>query len=398
MKWFVVGAGVLLILVGGFAIIEGSSIIQVERGWASVIAGSVFVAAGAILLGLAAIIAYLEIVAAAYLGARAQAEAPVLEEAKPSRGREPALDAAAPKAATEEPVAAEGAAKLLSGLFRRFAAAPAAPSDEAAPPPPRQVQVKPLPTLGDTPAAPEAPAVTMPKLALELPKAEEPEKATGLRDFKFIFPPIDLPPSLNKPVVEPVVETPDFTAPDVAPAPSELKHPPRRAIQLPWLGRGKKAPEPAPVRVELPQPAAPAPEAPVVEPKPEPVQTPAQASVPVEPPAKVSAPSQPDKAPEPFSTDWLERALAADVVATPEAQPRFVIPSTTQDKADAQVQAKSEIPAALVPEGAVEIGRYRANDVAYVMYSDGSIIAETSTGTYRFSSLAELKVFIENGA
>jgi hypothetical protein len=49
-------------------------------------------------------------------------------------------------------------------------------------------------------------------------------------------------------------------------------------------------------------------------------------------------------------------------------------------------------------EAPVEIGRYSANDVAYIMFSDGSITAETATGTYRFNSLIELKDFIERGA
>ena len=49
-------------------------------------------------------------------------------------------------------------------------------------------------------------------------------------------------------------------------------------------------------------------------------------------------------------------------------------------------------------EAPVEIGRYSANDVAYIMYSDGSITAETANGTFRFHSLIELKDFIERGA
>ena len=47
---------------------------------------------------------------------------------------------------------------------------------------------------------------------------------------------------------------------------------------------------------------------------------------------------------------------------------------------------------------AAEIGRYKAGNVSYIMYADGSIVAETANGTFRFSSLIELKDFIERGA
>lgn len=46
-------------------------------------------------------------------------------------------------------------------------------------------------------------------------------------------------------------------------------------------------------------------------------------------------------------------------------------------------------------EPAAVVGRYSAGGVSYVMFADGSIAAETSTGTYRFPSIAELKAFIE---
>lgn len=44
------------------------------------------------------------------------------------------------------------------------------------------------------------------------------------------------------------------------------------------------------------------------------------------------------------------------------------------------------------------VGRYEAQGTSYVMYSDGSIDAETETGSFRFASLAELKKFIERRA
>ena len=56
MKWTVAGAGALLSLGGAYALISGASIIQVERGWATVIAGAVILGSGAILLAIARLI------------------------------------------------------------------------------------------------------------------------------------------------------------------------------------------------------------------------------------------------------------------------------------------------------------------------------------------------------
>ena len=41
------------------------------------------------------------------------------------------------------------------------------------------------------------------------------------------------------------------------------------------------------------------------------------------------------------------------------------------------------------------IGRYDSDGTSYVMYSDGSIEAQSETGVFRFNSMAELKAFIE---
>jgi hypothetical protein len=43
------------------------------------------------------------------------------------------------------------------------------------------------------------------------------------------------------------------------------------------------------------------------------------------------------------------------------------------------------------------IGTYTSGGNRYVMFSDGSIDAETPDGTFRFQSLDELKAFIASG-
>src|SRR3954452_878476 len=55
MKWTVAGAGALLCAAGFYALISGSSIIQVERVWATFIAGAVLLGAGVIVFGIAAL-------------------------------------------------------------------------------------------------------------------------------------------------------------------------------------------------------------------------------------------------------------------------------------------------------------------------------------------------------
>ncbi|HEX8167315.1 MAG TPA: hypothetical protein VF601_16210 [Beijerinckiaceae bacterium] len=49
------------------------------------------------------------------------------------------------------------------------------------------------------------------------------------------------------------------------------------------------------------------------------------------------------------------------------------------------------------PAGPAIVGTYNSGGNAYVMYSDGSIEADTPTGRYRFKSLDELKDFIASG-
>lgn len=49
------------------------------------------------------------------------------------------------------------------------------------------------------------------------------------------------------------------------------------------------------------------------------------------------------------------------------------------------------------PRAPAVVGTYNSGDNRYVMFSDGSIEAETPGGTFRFKSLDELKEFIAKG-
>jgi hypothetical protein len=75
-------------------------------------------------------------------------------------------------------------------------------------------------------------------------------------------------------------------------------------------------------------------------------------------------------------------ARAADAI--PEPAPLDQVPATPEPKP-------------VTGAAPTVIGTYNSGGNAYVMYSDGSIEAETPGGRYRFHSLDELKEFIASG-
>lgn len=85
---------------------------------------------------------------------------------------------------------------------------------------------------------------------------------------------------------------------------------------------------------------------------------------------------EPEGIPEPSRPSQPEPALAA-IAPEPEPEP-----------------APEPVPAGPPP---TIVGSYNAGDNRYVMYSDGSIDADTPQGVFRFGSLDELKQFIASG-
>ncbi len=402
MKWIVAGAGVLLSIAGLYGLVTGASIIQVERGWASFIAGAVALSAGVITLALAAVMGRMEQLVVAWTGASfARAEAQQREEdAEPFRPLPPIF---APVVPEKPELAAERDAPMFPDL------------------PPLRVEA---PSFAE-PVVEVAPEPAAPEPVVELRREE---RTSPLRDFKFVFPPLDDDNKQDEKAA-PVVEAPALELEEKVEPLKPVDAKPASRFNLGWLRRNRdESAEPVlPERVE-PEPfiePAPAPQAePVMEApvEPEPIETQIEVEsvaieieMPVEEMPVVEPVAEPIEepapapalapAPDPFSPDWLERALSgADEVPVAPA-PRFVPPS---QRRAAQVEMAEPAPApepvvdAPVAqdggEAPVEIGRYSANDVAYVMFSDGSITAETATGTYRFNSLIELKDFIERGA
>ncbi|MCX8255424.1 MAG: hypothetical protein OTI36_15695, partial [Beijerinckiaceae bacterium] len=83
------------------------------------------------------------------------------------------------------------------------------------------------------------------------------------------------------------------------------------------------------------------------------------------------------------------------VAPTPEPLLPSEAPAAAHEPAPEPV-AEAPSTAPETPEGNLSvIGRYDSDGTSYVMYSDGSIEAQSESGVFRFGSMAELKAFIE---
>ena len=404
-KWVALALGALLALGGAVSIWNGVDVIQSERGWVSVIAGSVALVGGVLTFALFILIREVE----ALRGMAAGSAAPAVE-----RSASATFEAPAPSA----PVFHE----------------PPAPAGSVSPPP-------------FSPAIPAPPARPTPP-----PRAHEPEPvvlAHESQTFEQIFPPA--PPVAGAP------------APKVA-ASGHLQASETVAAVAGVAAGGilARAPVGPPPVVQLPpetpaaQPSEPEPQAELElaqEPAPEPVpQSPAPAAeerieaadadevstechVPEEP-AQEEAPA--DESQTPLVSPgyaWLERALAReegrkspalDWLRSRPPTGSLTEPPVSSHEASGQEPAHDEEPAhhqapatAEAPEhdqeasvadhteagpGAEEhapepdvVGRYSSGGSHYTLYSDGSIDAQTDHGIFRFASMADLRAHIESG-
>jgi hypothetical protein len=122
-----------------------------------------------------------------------------------------------------------------------------------------------------------------------------------------------------------------------------------------------------------------------------------------------TSPKTPDRT---FAQTFDKPALKTSPETPPAEKPSFsaniddpeTSAATTQPAVQAAEPSAAEIrpvdsrvaePRAAEP---VEVGRYEADGTMYVMFSDGSIEAQSEQGVYRFSSMAELKAFFDEQA
>ena len=230
------------------------------------------------------------------------------------------------------------------------------------------------------------------------------------------------------------MQPPDFLrrAPAAAAPPAEARSATRDALVMSILEETGPEPEAAPA----PRPAAHARD---------PYKPPSVASPTTKPPERVPAAATPvtSPAPAPAVEDTLPLAIDEDVMAAylppvislhsdAEAPKLTVVPPVLQPLAPQVIAPQSISPTVMAPQGIApqilalqqrpaapvppppapmpkiapfvapphvprptEVGRYNAGGATYVMFSDGSIEAETETGAYRFASMAELRDYIE---
>ena len=101
-----------------------------------------------------------------------------------------------------------------------------------------------------------------------------------------------------------------------------------------------------------------------------------------EPPAKLAHEEQ---------DDWLDQtALTLDAAMEQAAEAPASSSPFAEDTLEPPVQ-----PSAEPSKAAAVVGRYSSGDTNYIMFNDGSIEAQTPDGVMRFSSLVELRRFVE---
>jgi hypothetical protein len=92
---------------------------------------------------------------------------------------------------------------------------------------------------------------------------------------------------------------------------------------------------------------------------------------------------------------FLDDPAPAPVAETPP-EPEAVTPAP-QEIAAQETKAQEPEPEASAPEERHAVGSYASGANTYVMFSDGSIEADTPRGRFTFASLDELKTFVNAG-
>ncbi|MCW6507515.1 hypothetical protein [Lichenifustis flavocetrariae] len=183
MTWLVFGVSCLLVLAGAVSIISGAPIIQIERGWTEVIAGTVALSSGGVVFALAGILMRLESIRDALSVPPAATQVPATEEPAAAPAPDiPATPAGVVAAASQDPQETADLAEAShpapsdsatgQGLWKRVKRPVETPSDAGALErggfPDRLISVEtPMPSPEPAPAlpAPIAPAVEIGRMS-----------------------------------------------------------------------------------------------------------------------------------------------------------------------------------------------------------------------------------------
>ena len=112
-------------------------------------------------------------------------------------------------------------------------------------------------------------------------------------------------------------------------------------------------------------------------------------------PTSTTAISMIEREPEPQDLDEHDRRVEPVAEIEPERGPEPDLePAPIQPDLEEEPEEES-VPESSEP--ATVVGTYNSGDNKYVMFSDGSIEAQTPSGVFRFKSLDELKEFIAAG-
>ncbi|EIM25522.1 hypothetical protein [Microvirga lotononidis] len=103
---------------------------------------------------------------------------------------------------------------------------------------------------------------------------------------------------------------------------------------------------------------------------------------------------EPETATRAFDERDESREPVAETASPVEPEPEREPETAPEEEGEAEEERET------APDGshpAVVVGTYNSGDNKYVMFSDGSIEAQTPSGVFRFQSLDELKAFIAAG-
>lgn len=360
MTGLVFGVSGLLVLIGAFSVISGAPIIQIERGWAEVIAGAVVVSGGVVTFALGAVLLRLRAMHEAMMSLSVPvvqqdaADVPEVAEPVPFEVR-PSVDLAEPvlrpTRAPEEVVVIDGAEPLRTPLDGSAVEVPP-PSPPAEPRASLWKRVsrpaRTVPVFDQEPAA---------AVVSENPGEDQENSSPDLR--------VETPEPANAPTS---AEAPAVDVERLAPV--EDLRPPRRLLVPPT---------------------------PVVEDSGRPARTGASArDWLTQPLLRSRSPKAPASEPLPPLFDSPPERVENDSSASVEDEPAADAHDHPVEREVETVDHRLEAPEApAAPDELTVMGRYQAGASSYTMYSDGAIEVETEAGDiHRFGSMDELKAFI----
>ncbi|WP_372422960.1 hypothetical protein [Salinarimonas chemoclinalis] len=371
-----------MIVGGAFAVLTGWEILLLERGWSMVIAGATLATGGLVLGGVAA--------AARALATRIDSLADAVRASRnaaspafPRRPGTPGGDAAEGLGAAPEPVAPTPAREIAPKLPPQDPTAPAGPAPAVALGIGGVAAGAIAPSLETARPEPEAGLPPLDLGPIGEPSATEPdEEASG-----------DLPIEPRIADAPPAVGAEDGQDTRSEPAPEPLGDEPREEPEAAPEEEFEQEPHEEPDVAPLPVAGI---EEPVLAPR-EPSRIAAEAEA-LTRRHEASAPSLPPDAEAPeLEVTPQDETAPTPTVALDEAShggEEDAVPADAPHADEAEIGETPAEAGAEPPEPPHVVGTHVSGANRYVMYSDGSIEAETPDGRLVFGSIEELKGYV----